>query len=126
MSLWNPSTLTRISGFAGSICSLAFFIGLGALYLRPSLTPVGTITAIILSAITLSLPLWAAGIVYSSYVKEKDTRADWMQFLLASLTLLFLVGGIAMIFVGMQSISNALYLIGTGLLLFVSVLILIR
>lgn len=116
-----PATVRVLSSACGVLFSVVTLVAAAALFTIPSLTPVGVVVAVAISASVLSLPVWAAGLLYSLYAAPLGLAKRNEQALLATAgaTLgLYLVGFVVVLSqTGLRrTIGDGLYVVATLLL----------
>lgn len=125
-----PSQIRHFSALAGGVLSGLTLVAALAVFLVPTLMPVGLFVAAILSVAVLSLPIWAAGVGYALSIEPQDAPARLgrtMRISALSSLVLFLIGALTIwgsIPVG-RTIGDALYLTGTVVLLAVAIAVLL-
>mgnify|MGYP006275395233 FL=1 len=117
--------LRRGSALLGAVSSAATLLVAGAIWAVPTLTPVGTAAAVVISAMTLSLPVVAAGLLYAvrSGVPGIERRRErLLRGLLLGTLALFTTGTVAVIsgVEPIRTVGDWLYGIGIVVFLVVS------
>jgi O-antigen ligase len=117
--------LRRGSALLGVALSATTLLVAAAIWTVPTLTPVGTAAAVVISAMTLSLPVVAVGLLYSlrSGVSGVELRAErllWRSSLGA--LALFMTGTVAVVsgVEPIRTVGDWLYAIGIVVLFVVS------
>lgn len=121
----STDSIRRGSALLGVVLSVATLLAAAAIWSVPALTPVGTAAAVVISAMTLSLPVVAAGLLYSlrdglTGVGVRVERLLWGSLLGA---LAFFTTGTAAVVSGVEPIRTVgdwLYGIGIVVLFVVS------
>jgi len=119
----HPATIRVVSAVCGCCFSLITLVAAVALFAVPSLTPVGPVVTGVISASTLSLPIWAVGLLYSLPTGSLGFSRQRKQILVAVAggTLgLHLTG-----FVAVLSQTEPLRTIGDGAYLLATILLFI-
>lgn len=126
MPRFRPGAIRVFSAVCGCAFGLVTLVGAAALFVDPSLTPVGVVVAVVISASTLSLPIWATGLLYSLYEGSLGLTRQSEQILVAAAAVtvgLYLVGFAAVLSRTdpLRTIGDGVYVLATILLLFLSV-----
>lgn len=125
-----PATVRDISAVCGCFFGGGTLVAAVALFAVPSLTPVGVVVAGVLSTATLSLPIWATGLLYSLYKGSLGLprQSEQILFALATGTVgLYLIGFVAVLTrtEPLRTIGDGVYVLATVLLVVLSVTILL-
>jgi len=127
---WNqPSRIRHFSALAGCGSSLLTLVAAFVMFTIPRFTPVGLLVAAFLSAVVLSLPVWATGLAISLYTGRLNghsrlNRAMQVSALASLGFFLFgLLGTVAQI--PGRTVGDALYLIGILFLLTTAIVVLL-
>lgn len=130
MPRFPPAKIRVLSAIGGCAFSLLTLVATIVLFTAQSVTPVGGVLVVVIGASTLSLPLWAAGLLYSLYKGSLGLAKQTEQILDAiaiGILGLYIVGFVAVLSQTepLRSIGDRMYALATILLVILSIMTLL-